>query len=222
MTRVREGFVAAARRALRLGFDVIEIHAAHGYLLHQFLSPLANQRTDMYGGSVENRMRFPLEVASAVRDALPPGVCLGLRITGSDWTPGGIEVTETIAFADALKARGADYVCVTTGGVVNARIAVGPGYQVPFAAEVKANVRLHTRAVGMIVDAHQAEAIIASAQADTVALGRAFLDNPRWVWHAAQSLGAGESIIYPPQYERSKPSLWAGAELARPATANVL
>lgn len=222
MTRVREGFVAAGRRALRLGFDVIEIHAAHGYLLHQFLSPLANQRTDMYGGSVENRMRFPLEVASAVRDALPPGVCLGLRITGSDWTPGGIEVTETIAFADALKARGADYVCVTTGGVVNARIAVGPGYQVPFAAEVKANVRLHTRAVGMIVDAHQAEAIIASAQADTVALGRAFLDNPRWVWHAAQSLGAGESIIYPPQYERSKPSLWAGAELARPATANVL
>ncbi|MGF6574858.1 2,4-dienoyl-CoA reductase-like NADH-dependent reductase (Old Yellow Enzyme family) [Paraburkholderia sp. GAS333] len=217
--RVREGFVAATRRAIRLGFDVIEIHAAHGYLIHQFLSPLANQRTDMYGGSLENRLRFPLEIATAVREVLPPKVCLGLRITGSDWTPGGIELAETIVFADALRVRGADYVCVTTGGVVNARIDVRPGYQVPFAAEVKANVKLHTRAVGMIADAHQAETIIASGQADTVALGRAFLDDPRWVWHAAQSLGDEKSITFPPQYERSKPSLWAGADLARPATA---
>ncbi|MGF6767553.1 2,4-dienoyl-CoA reductase-like NADH-dependent reductase (Old Yellow Enzyme family) [Paraburkholderia sp. GAS199] len=221
MTRVLEGFVAATRRALRIGFDVIEIHAAHGYLIHQFLSPLANQRTDQYGGSLENRMRFPLEVAAAVRKALPPSVCLGLRITGSDWTHGGIDVTETIQFANALKDRGADYVCVTTGGVVNARIAVEPGYQVPFAATVKEHVKLHTRAVGMIADPHQAEAIIASGQADTVALGRAFLDDPRWVWHAAQSLGAEESIVFPPQYERSKPALWAGAQLARPAAANV-
>jgi 2,4-dienoyl-CoA reductase-like NADH-dependent reductase (Old Yellow Enzyme family) len=221
MTRVRDSFVAATRRALRLGFDVIEIHAAHGYLMHQFLSPLANQRTDQYGGSLDNRMRFPLEVATAVREVIPAKVCLGLRITGSDWTPGGIEVVETIAFANALKARGADYVCVTTGGVVNARIAVQPGYQVPFAAEVKANVGLHTRAVGMIADAQQAEAIIASGQADTVALGRAFLDDPRWVWHAAHTLGVADSISYPPQYERSKPVLWAGAQLARHGTANV-
>jgi 2,4-dienoyl-CoA reductase-like NADH-dependent reductase (Old Yellow Enzyme family) len=221
MARVRDGFVAATRRALRVGFDVIEIHAAHGYLMHQFLSPLANRRTDQYGGSLENRMRFPLEVATAVRQALPASVCLGLRITGSDWTPGGIEVAETIAFADALKARGADYVCVTSGGVVNARIAVQPGYQVPFAATVKANVKLHTRAVGMIADPHQAESIIASGQADTVALGRAFLDDPRWVWHAAQSLGVEERVTFPPQYERSKPALWAGARLARPAAANV-
>ncbi|REG49037.1 2,4-dienoyl-CoA reductase-like NADH-dependent reductase (Old Yellow Enzyme family) [Paraburkholderia sp. BL6669N2] len=216
MDRVRDGFVAAAVRAARLGFDVVEIHAAHGYLIHQFLSPIANLRTDAYGGSLENRMAFPLEIAVAVRKALPDNVGFGLRITGSDWTPEGLGVADAVAFASALKEVGADYVCVSSGGIATVRIPVGPNYQVPFAAEVKANVGIHTRAVGMIAEANQAEEIIASGQADTVAVGRAFLDNPRWVWHAAERLGAEDQMTYPPQYERSKRGLWAGAKLARP------
>lgn len=218
MVRVRDGFVAAARRSVRLGFDVVEIHAAHGYLMHQYLSPIANQREDDYGGSLENRMRFPLEVAAAVRDVLPASVALGLRITGSDWLPDGINMVEAVVFASALKELGADYVCVTTGGIANVRIPVRPDYQVQFAAEVRARTGMHARAVGMIVDPEQAEAIIRDGKADTVALGRAFLDNPRWVWHAAERLGAEALLSYPPQYERSKRALWAGARLARPDT----
>jgi 2,4-dienoyl-CoA reductase-like NADH-dependent reductase (Old Yellow Enzyme family) len=216
MTRVCNSFVAATERAVRLGFDVVEVHAAHGYLIHQFLSPLANRRTDQYGGTLENRMRFPLRVAAAIRAALPPSHALGLRITGSDWLPDGINVSEAVTFAAALKASGADYVCVSSGGVSLARIPVTPGYQVNFAAEVRSKVGIPTRAVGMIADPQQADAIIKSGQADMVALGRAFLDDPRWVWHAAEELGDGDTMIYPPAYERSKPSLWAGARLARP------
>ncbi|MFD1557329.1 NADH:flavin oxidoreductase/NADH oxidase [Paraburkholderia silviterrae] len=216
MTRVHDSFAAAARRAARLGFDVVEIHAAHGYLLHQFLSPVANHRDDAFGGDLDNRMRFPLEVAAAVREALPPSVSLGLRITGSDWLPEGIDVQETTALALALQALGADYVCVSTGGIAHARIPVAPNYQVPFAAAVKAGTGMHTRAVGMIVDPEQAEAIVAEGKADTVALARALLDNPRWVWHAAEKLGAEDSVFYPPQYERSKRGLWSGARIARP------
>lgn len=216
MARARDGFVAAARRSVRLGFDVVELHAAHGYLLHQYLSPISNQRKDDYGGSLANRMRFPLEVAAAVRDALPASVALGLRITGSDWLPEGINMVEAVAFASALKALGADYVCVTTGGIANVRIPVRPDYQVQFATEVRTHTGIHTRAVGMIVDPEQADSIIRDGKADTIALGRAFLDNPRWVWHAAERLGAEASITYPPQYERSKRALWAGARLARP------
>jgi 2,4-dienoyl-CoA reductase-like NADH-dependent reductase (Old Yellow Enzyme family) len=184
-------------------FDVVEIHAAHGYLIHQFLSPISNLRTDVYGGSLENRMTFPLEIATAIREALPASVCFGLRITGSDWMPDGLAVADAVAFASALKNAGADYVCVSSGGIANVRIPVGPNYQVPFAAEVKSSVGIHTRAVGMIADANQAEEVIASGQADTVAVGRAFLDNPRWVWHAAERLGAEDQMTYPPQYERS-------------------
>jgi 2,4-dienoyl-CoA reductase-like NADH-dependent reductase (Old Yellow Enzyme family) len=220
MDRVRDGFVAAAVRATRLGFDVVEIHAAHGYLIHQFLSPISNLRTDVYGGSLENRMTFPLEIATAIREALPASVCFGLRITGSDWMPDGLAVADAVAFASALKNAGADYVCVSSGGIANVRIPVGPNYQVPFAAEVKSSVGIHTRAVGMIADANQAEEVIASGQADTVAVGRAFLGNPRWVWHAAERLGAEDQMTYPPQYERSKRALWAGAQLARPGTAS--
>jgi 2,4-dienoyl-CoA reductase-like NADH-dependent reductase (Old Yellow Enzyme family) len=216
MVRVREGFAATARRAARLGFDVVELHAAHGYLMHQFLSPVANRREDDYGGVLENRMRFPLEVATAVREALPGAISLGLRITGSDWMLGGIDVREAIAFASALKAIGADYVCVSSGGIANVRIPVGPDYQVPFAAEVRTNAGIHTSAVGMIVEPEQAESIISEGKADTVALARALLDNPRWVWHAAEMLGAESSIMYPPQYERSKRAFWPGAQLARP------
>jgi 2,4-dienoyl-CoA reductase-like NADH-dependent reductase (Old Yellow Enzyme family) len=220
MLRVRDGFVATARRAERLGFDVVEIHAAHGYLIHQFLSPLANHRSDRYGGSLENRMRFPLDIAAAVQTALSPSVALGVRITGTDWIPGGIEVAEAVDFAEALRQLGADYICVTSGGVAYADIPVAPNYQVPLAAAVKEKVAIPIRAVGMIADSSQAEAIIASGQADMIALARAVLDDPRWVWHAADRFGVSDVITYPPQYERSRPSLWAGARLARPAPAS--
>ncbi|MFL9910366.1 NADH:flavin oxidoreductase/NADH oxidase [Paraburkholderia sp. RL17-337-BIB-A] len=216
MKKVCDDFVLATRRAVRLNFDVVEIHAAHGYLIHQFLSPISNRREDDYGGSLENRMRFPLSVVDAVRNAVPYTVALGLRITGSDWIPGGIDVAEATAFASELEQRGVDYVCVSSGGIANARIPVAPGYQVPFAAEVKSKVGIHTSAVGMIVEPAQAESIVASGEADSVALARALLDNPRWVWHAADELGAPGSIDYPPQYERSKRALWPGSEIVRP------
>jgi 2,4-dienoyl-CoA reductase-like NADH-dependent reductase (Old Yellow Enzyme family) len=216
MKRVCDDFVFAALRAVRLNFHVIEIHAAHGYLLHQFLSAISNPREDDYGGSLENRMRFPLSVVDAVRNALPHTVALGLRITGSDWISGGIGVSETTAFASELEQRGVDYVCVSSGGIANARIPLSPGYQVPFAAEIKSKVGIHTRAVGLIVEPMQAEHIVASGKADSVALARALLDNPRWVWHAADQLGAQGSVEYPPQYERSRRALWPGAEIIRP------
>ena len=216
LDRIRNAFCESAVRAARLGFDVIELHAAHGYLLHQFLSPVSNHRTDSYGGSLENRMRFPLEIARAVHAVLPAGMVLGARITGFEWVPDGIDTAEATAFANALQTEGVAYVCVTSGGNVSrAKIAVGPDYQVPFAAAVKAGSSIVVRAVGMIADAHQADAIITSGKADQVALARALLDNPRWVWHAAEKLGA--SIAYPPQYERAAAKLWPGAAIARPA-----
>jgi 2,4-dienoyl-CoA reductase-like NADH-dependent reductase (Old Yellow Enzyme family) len=214
MDRVKAAFVQAAIRTARLGFDVIEMHAAHGYLMHQFLSPLSNHRTDAYGGSLENRMRFPLEVARAIKAVMPAHMALGARITGSEWFEGGIEVPEATAFANALQAEGVTYVCVTSGGnIAQAQIAVGPNYQVPFAAGVKAGSTIVTRAVGMIADPIQANEIITSGKADQVALARALLDNPRWVWHAAEKLGA--TISYPPQYERASAKLWPGAKVAR-------
>lgn len=216
MNRVKAAFVQAAVRAARLGFDVIELHAAHGYLMHQFLSPLSNHRTDQYGGSLANRMRFPLEVARAIKAVMPAHMALGARITGHEWVEGGIDVAEATAFANALQAEGVTYVCVTSGGnVATAQIAVGPNYQVPFAAAVKSGSTIVTRAVGMIADPQQANDIITSGQADQVALARALLDNPRWVWHAAEKLGA--TIAYPPQYERAAAQLWPGAQLARPS-----
>ena len=216
MVRVRGQFVAAAQRATRLGFDVVELHAAHGYLLHEFLTPLANQRQDEYGGTLENRMRFPLEVAAAIREVLPPSIAFGARITGTDWLPEGIDVGEAAIFAQKLQALGAAYVCVSSGGAAFADIPVAPGYQVHLAAEVKAKAGILTRAVGMNVDPAQAEEIISSGAADMVALARAMLDNPRWAWHAAQALGADGTAFYPPQYERTRPDLWPGARIARP------
>ncbi|HKS88103.1 MAG TPA: NADH:flavin oxidoreductase/NADH oxidase [Stellaceae bacterium] len=214
LARIRDAFVAAARRADRLGFDLLELHAAHGYLLHTFLSPIANRRTDEYGGSAEARLRFPLEVAAAVRAAWPPAKALGLRITGSDWIDGGLTAADAAQFAAALKEAGVDYVCVSSGGISpQARVVVGPGYQVPFAARVRRDSGIIVQAVGMIADPHQAEAIIARGQADCVALARGFLDDPRWSWHAADALGA--EIACPPQYRRSRPDLWPGAALVR-------
>jgi NADPH2 dehydrogenase len=208
--RLVAAFAVAAKRAVRLGFEVIELHAAHGYLLHQFLSPISNRRTDAFGGSLENRMLLPLRVFEAVRAVCPPEVALGVRITGSDWMEGGIDLEEAVAFAAELKARGCHYVDVTTGGIaLNAKIQIGPGYQAPFAAEIRRRVGIPVWSVGLIVTPEQAEEVVASGQADMVALARTLLDEPHWPWTAAQVLG-GE-VVRPPQYQRAAPNVWPGA-----------
>lgn len=205
-------FVKATERSKRLGFDVVELHSAHGYLLHQFLSPLANRRKDAYG---KERMRFPLEVARAVREVWPKERGLGARISANDWMEGGLGPDDGAAYARELERIGFDYVCVTSGALVpNARIPVAPGYQVPFAAKVKKEVAIGVRSVGMIVLPAQAEEIVASGKADMVALARGFLDDPRWVWHAAEHLGM--KLEVPPPYARCAPEVWPGAQLARP------
>jgi 2,4-dienoyl-CoA reductase-like NADH-dependent reductase (Old Yellow Enzyme family) len=210
MERVRDAFVAAAQRALRLGFDAIELHMAHGYLLHSFMSPIANHRSDEYGGSAAARLRFPLEVVRAVRAEVPRSLPLGARITGSDWSDGGMTPDDAVALAKALKAAGLDFVCVSSGGIsADVKIALGPGYQVPFAEKVRRETGIVTRAVGLIATPQQAEAIVAEGKADMIALARAMLDDPRWGWHAAQAL-AGE-VKRPPQYARAAPKLWPGA-----------
>ncbi len=213
-----DAFAASAQRAQRIGLDLVELHAAHGYLLHQFLSPHSNRRTDRYGGSLENRMRAPLDVARALREAWPRGKALGARITGNDWAEGGFEAHDAVAFARELKAIGFDYVCVTSGGVVSHQhIKVEPGYQVGFAEQVKRGAGLPTMAVGMIADAQQAEDIVSGGRADMVALARGLLDDPRWVWHAAERFGV--KLDYPKQYGRAHPDQWPGAQLVRPRAA---
>lgn len=210
LDRIVDAFGAAARRAVHLGFELIEIHAAHGYLLHQFLSPLSNRRTDTYGGSVENRMRFPLRVFEAVKAECSPETVVGARLSASDWMEGGITVPEAAAFAAALKARGCDYIDVSSGGISpKARIQVGPGYQTQFAAEIGRTVAIPVWSVGLIVTPEQAEEIVASGQADMIALARTILDDPHWAWNAAQALGA--DIARPPQYARAAPASWPGA-----------
>ena len=211
-----DAFGAAAQRAARLGLDVVELHAAHGYLLHQFFSPVSNRRKDAYGGSPENRMRAPLEAAKAMRDAWPKDRCLGARISGHDWVENGAPIEETIAFARALKKLGYDYVCVTSGALIGqSRYTIGPNYQVHLAEAVKQAVpEIAVRAVGLIAEPDQAEEIVASGKADMVAMARAFLDNPRWVWHAAEHFGL--TVTVPPQYERAAYTAWTGSKLARP------
>ena len=207
LARVRDAFAAAAVRARRAGFDLIEIHAAHGYLLHQFLSPLSNRRTDPYGGPLDNRLRFPLEVFDAVRAAWPDDRPLGIRVSATDWVDGGWTVEDTVALAQALEARGCDFFHVSSGGSApDAAIPAGPGYQVPLAARVKAaTAGMPVVAVGQIAEARQAETILRSGQADLVALGRTMLFNPHWTWQAAADLGA--EAAYPYQYARCHPSL---------------
>jgi 2,4-dienoyl-CoA reductase-like NADH-dependent reductase (Old Yellow Enzyme family) len=215
LARIRDAHAAAARRAERLGFDLVELLGAHGFLLHSFLSPIANRRTDSYGGNLANRMRYPLEVAAAIREVWPRRKALGMRITGTDWVDGGITPDEAGIFAGKLRDIGFDYVCVSSGGISPAaRPAVAPGYQVPLAAAVKKASGIAVQAVGMIVDPRQAEAIVTDGHADFVALGRAFLDDPRWAWHAGDALGA--DAVYPPQYLRARPEHWPGAALAHP------
>ena len=195
---------AATKRLLEAGGKIAEIHAAHGYLLHEFLSPLSNRRDDEYGGSLENRMRFPLEVFDAVRAAFPPERPVWARISATDWVPGGWDIDGTVQLSQALKTRGCAAIHVTTGGLSPAQaIKLGPGYQVPYAQRVKADVGLPTLAVGLITEAEQAEAIIAAGEADAVSLARAMLYDPRWPWHAAARLGA--HVFAPPQYWRSQP-----------------
>ena len=204
LQRVRDGFAQAARRAARLGFEGIEVHAAHGYLLHQFLSPLANQRTDDYGGSLENRMRFPLEVFDAVRAAFPADRPVWVRLSATDWVDGGWDLDGTVAISKALKARGCAAIHVSSGGVSTAQaIPLAPGYQVPHARRVKEEAGLPTIAVGLITTPAQAEAVLAEGHADAIGLARAVLYDPRWPWHAAAELGA--RVQAPPQFWRSQP-----------------
>ena len=216
LDRIEAAFVQAAKRTARLGIEVIELHFAHGYLGHEFQSPFSNQRTDDYGGTPEKRRAFLLRIAKAVKAVVPDTMAVGARITGSDWAEGGVTPDDAAALASELKALGLVFVDVTSGGNVStARIAVGPGYQVPFAAEVKKRSGVTTRAVGMIATAQQAEEILQSGAADQIAIARAVLDNPRWGWHAAEALGA--ELALPPQYLRAGAKLWPGAKLARPA-----
>jgi NADPH2 dehydrogenase len=213
LARIRDAFVASARRALRIGFDAIELHMAHGYLFHGFMSPLSNRRSDDYGGSFENRMRFPLEVARAVRAVVPRDVPLGARITGSDWRDGGLNADDAVQIAKLLKAAGLDFICVSSGGLfADIRNPNEPGYNVAIAERVKREAGVPTRVVGLILEPQQAEAIVASGQADMIALGRALLDDPHWGWHAAKALKA--EVARPPQYLRAGPQLWAPAASA--------
>jgi 2,4-dienoyl-CoA reductase-like NADH-dependent reductase (Old Yellow Enzyme family) len=207
MTRVLEAFVGATRRAARLGFDSCEMHGAHGYLISSFFSPLSNRRDDMYGGSLENRMRFPLEVFRAMREVWPQDKPLGVRLSCVDWAEGGTTIEDTIVFAQALKAAGCDFICCSSGGVVAVvPPAVRAGYQVEFAARIRREVGIATRAVGMIFTGKQADAILAEGKADMVAVGRGYIDDPRWAWHAGDELGV--IAPFPPQADRVRSPNW--------------
>jgi NADPH2 dehydrogenase len=205
LVRIRDAFVSAARRAERLGIDALEVHGAHGYLLHQFLSPIANKRTDQYGGSLQNRMRYPLEVFDAIRAAFPADKPIGVKVSATDWVEGGWDLAQTIEFAKELKKRGVDWIDASSGGVSPLqKIPLSPGYQVPFAQAIKEAAGVNTIAVGLITEAKQSEEIVASGKADMVALARGMLYDPRWGWHAAAELGG--QVQAPPQYWRSQPS----------------
>jgi len=198
-------FAAAATRAKRLGFDVIELHCAHGYLLHEFLSPLANQRQDNYGGTLENRMRLPLQIFQAVREAAGPDIAVGVRLSGTDWVEGGWDIAQSIVLSKALQALGADFIDMSSGGVSPLqKITLGPGYQVPLAAQVRQAVSIPVITVGLITEPAQAEQILQQGDADVVALARAFLINPRWPWRAAAELGG--TIWSPSQFYRCLPA----------------
>jgi len=211
MDKIRDAFVSSARRATTLGFEFLELHSAHGYLLSSFLSPLSNRRDDEYGGTRENRMRFPLEVATAVRDVWPHERPMSVRINGTDWVDGGWTPDDAVAYAAALKNVGIDIVTVSSGGIdPRQQVPVEPGYQAPIAAKVKREAGMPAITVGMIIDPHQAESIVADGTADMVALARGMLFNPRWGKHAAVALGV--QMEYPPQYRRAAPDAWPPAK----------
>ena len=197
-------FAAAAQRAQALGFELIEIHAAHGYLLHQFLSPLSNTRSDRWGGSLDNRMALLLAVFDAVKAAVAPSMAVGVRISATDWVEGGWDLAQSIALARVLDARGCHFIHVSSGGLDGRQqIPVGPGYQLPLAQAIKAEVEMPVIAVGLITEPTHAEAVVATGQADAVAIARGILYNPRWPWHAAAALGV--KVPVSPQYRRCEP-----------------
>jgi 2,4-dienoyl-CoA reductase-like NADH-dependent reductase (Old Yellow Enzyme family) len=205
MARIRDAFVSAAKRAERLGIDALELHFAHGYLIHQFLSPIANKRTDQYGGSLQNRMRYPLELFDAVRAVFPDRKPVGVKVSATDWVEGGWDLAQTIELAQELKKRGVDWIDASSGGVSPLqKIPLSPGYQVPLAQGIKEATGLTTIAIGLITQPKLAEEIVASGNADMVALARGMLYDPRWGWHAAAELGG--HVDAPPQYWRSQPS----------------
>jgi 2,4-dienoyl-CoA reductase-like NADH-dependent reductase (Old Yellow Enzyme family) len=201
--RVVGEFSAAARRALHAGFEVVEIHSAHGYLLHEFLSPISNLRRDEYGGSLQNQMRFPLRVAAAVRENWPANLPVLVRISATDWTPGGWDLPQSVEYAKELKSLGIDLIdCSSGGNVASANIPLGPGYQVQFAAAIRREAAMPTGAVGMITEPAQAEELIAGGKADVVLLARALLRDPYWPLHAADALEV--DVEWPKQYVRAK------------------
>ncbi|MDF2117055.1 NADH:flavin oxidoreductase/NADH oxidase [Roseiarcaceae bacterium H3SJ34-1] len=207
LARLRDAFADSARRAARLGIDAVQIHGAHGYLLHQFLSPLSNRRTDEYGGSLANRMRFPLEIFDAVRATFPADRPVTMRVSGTDWVEGGWTGDDTAVFAAELEKRGCAAIHVSSAGLDPAQqIPIGPNYQVPLARQVRQAVTIPVIAVGLITEPAQAEAIVATGDADLVAIARAALYDPRWPWHAAAALGA--QVKCPPQYLRCQPRLY--------------
>lgn len=204
--RIQQAFADAAKRSLKAGFKVLEIHAAHGYLQHEFLSPLSNQRTDEYGGSFENRIRFVTENVAAVQKVWPKELPLFVRISATDWMEGGWDEEQSVQLSRELKAMGVDLIDVSSGGLVpNAKIQVGPGYQVPFAEKIRNEADIQTAAVGMIIDAQQADGIIRNGQADMVLLARELLRDPYWPLHAAYELEV--NATWPKQYDRAKPRL---------------
>lgn len=205
MAALRTCFVEATERAARIGYDLLEIHAAHGYLFHQFLSPLSNDRVDAYGGNPQNRRRYLLEVFAAMRAVWPVDRPMGVRLSAVDWAEGGLEVEDTIAVARDLKDLGCDFIVASSGGlVVDKPIPVAPGYQVPFSDAIRREVDIPTVAIGMITEVEHAESIVSAGQADCVALARGMLYEPRWAWHAATALGVSD-VSYPSQYNPARP-----------------
>lgn len=204
ISEIVQAFVESAKRSIRIGFDAIEIHAAHGYLLHQFLSPHSNKRDDEYGGSFENRVRIVLEIYDAIRAEVGTDYPLGIRISATDWVDDGWDIDQSVELAKLLHACGCDFIDVSSGGLhIDQKIPLGPNYQVPFAARIKAETGMTTIAVGLITEAEQAEAITFTGQADAIALARGILYDPRWPWHAAATLGA--EVKAAPQYLRCQP-----------------
>jgi 2,4-dienoyl-CoA reductase-like NADH-dependent reductase (Old Yellow Enzyme family) len=199
---VQDAFVAAARRAITAGFALIELHAAHGYLCHSFHSPLSNRRTDEYGGSFENRVRLTMQTVRRLRSVMPDSMPLNVRLSCTDWAPGGWTIEESIELAKKLKSEGVDLIdCSSGAGVFDAKVGIGPGFQVPFAEAIRKGAAMPTAAVGMITEAKMADEIIREGKADMVYLGRAMLNDPYWPLHAAQTLGYREAVKLPPPYE---------------------
>ena len=204
LIRIKQAFIDSARRAERLGIELIEVHAAHGYLLHQFLSPLSNQRRDEYGGTLENRLRFPLEVFRGIREAVSQNIAVGVRLSATDWVDGGWDNAQSIVLSQQLEALGCDYIHVSSGGLSPLQsISVGPGYQLPVAREIRQQVKIPVIGVGLITEPQQAENALLNGEADFIAIARAALYNPHWPWQAAAALGSSVSV--PPQYLRSEP-----------------